>query len=251
MTGKRQAAAILFDPPRIEMVNSTLDDAKACVGQLLCRNAETMMIPRILVADDHPMCSAALAMASRAVNPMAMIHNVATLEEAEEHIRSGPYDLVLLDLMLPDVEGFSGLLLVRTLLPDAQIAIVSSKDSPVVMTQALRHGAAGFLSKTLAMDAMIAAIRQLLQGRRWFPCAIEEAHRGQGGITRVDGIGQLSFAQLRVLRAIARGRQNKQIAFDLGIAEPTVKSHLAAIFRKLGVSNRTQAVLAFRSLDPE
>lgn len=209
------------------------------------------MIPRILVADDHPMCSAALAMASRAVNPMAVIDNVATLGEVEERIRSDPYDLVLLDLMLPDVEGFSGLLLVRTLLPDAHVAIVSSKDSPAVMTQALRHGAAGFLSKTMAMDEMIAAIRRLLQGQRCFPPGIERAHEGQGGITKVDGIGQLSFAQLRVLRAIARGRQNKEIAFDLGIAEPTVKSHLAAIFRKLAVSNRTQAVLAFRSLDPE
>lgn len=204
----------------------------------------------VVVADDHPMCAAALSMAVHAVDQAITIASAGTLAEVEAALQAAPSDLVLLDLMLPDVEGFAGLALVRALRPNTPVAIVSSRDEAPVIRQALAMGARGFISKASAMDRMVDAVRVLLAGGQWFP---DELLSGESKPIDpvIARIGELSVAQLRVLRAIASGRQNKQIAFELGLAEPTVKSHLAAIFRKLGVTNRTQAVLAYRATTPE
>ncbi len=207
------------------------------------------MLKRILVADDHPMCATALTMAAHVIDPAILVDSAGTLSEAEARARVAVPDLVLLDLMLPDVQGFAGLALVRGLLPGTPIAIVSSRDEEAVMRQALALGARGFVSKASPLDQMVAAIRVLLGGGQWFPDGLLGAPAPADDTAA--RVGTLSVAQLRVLRAIADGRQNKQIAYDLQLAEPTVKSHLAAIFRKLGVSNRTQAVLAYRALEPE
>lgn len=205
----------------------------------------------ILIADDHPMCATALAMAARVADPAVTIDSATTLAEAEGFARGARHDLVLLDLMLPDVQGFAGLALMRAVRPDAPVAIVSARDDPGVIAQAVALGAFGFVPKSSPIDQMVAAIRALLHGERWLPKGIVA---GPGDDRRVDvaqRMGTLSIAQLRVLRAIANGHQNKQIAYDLQLAEPTVKSHLSAIFRKLGVSNRTQAVLALQAFDAE
>lgn len=202
---------------------------------------------RILVADDHPVCSAALTMSIRVVDPATLVDCVTTLSDAEQKLRAQPYDLIFLDLMLPDVQGFAGLALVKAIAPNTTVAMVSSRDERSVVRQAATLGAAGFLSKSLEIDRMVSAIRVLLEGGQWYPKSIMVENDGHSEIAK--RLGTLSVAQLRVLRAIANGHQNKQIAFDLDLAEPTVKSHLAAIFRKLGVSNRTQAVLAMKSFE--
>lgn len=203
---------------------------------------------RILIADDHPMCVAALSMAAQAIDAGVLVDTAATLAEAEACVRAARPDLVLLDLLLPDVQGFAGLALLRALAPGVPVAIVSSRDEEAVMRQAVALGARGYLSKASPLDAMIAGIRALLAGGQWLPADLLATPAASDAAARVQS---LSVAQLRVLRAIADGRQNKQIAFDLQLAEPTVKSHLAAIFRKLGVANRTQAVLALVALEPE
>lgn len=203
---------------------------------------------RLLIADDHPMCVAALTMAAHAVDPRVLIDQAATLAEAEARARAAAPDLVLLDLMLPDVQGFAGLALMRAVLPDVPIAIVSSRADDATIRRAVTLGAQGYLSKAAPLDRMIAAIRVLLDGGRWLPDDLGADEVADGVAAR---LGTLSIAQLRVLRAVADGRQNKQIAYELQLAEPTVKSHLAAIFRKLGVANRTQAVLALRTVEPE
>lgn len=205
---------------------------------------------RILIADDHPLCASALTMAAHAIDPAILVDAAGTLTQAEACARAARPDLVLLDLMLPDVQGFAGLALIRNLVPGVPIAIVSSRDEEPVVRQAIALGARGFLSKAAPLDRMVAAIRVLLEGGQWFPDGV----LGEPGAAADDAavrVGALSVAQLRVLRAIADGRQNKQIAFDLQLAEPTVKSHLGAIFRKLGVSNRTQPVLALHALEPD
>lgn len=203
---------------------------------------------RILIADDHPMFATALTMAAHSVDPTILVDAAATLADAEATARAHSHDLILLDLMLPDVQGFAGLAMLRAMRPTTPIAIVTSRDEPAIVHQAVKLGARGFLSKATPIEGMVGAIRVLLAGGQWLP---------DGAMAdpvdtdpRAARIGELSVAQLKVLRAIASGRQNKQIAYDLGIAEPTVKSHLAAIFRKIGVSNRTQAVLLLRSFDP-
>lgn len=208
-------------------------------------------MPKILVADDHPMCATALAMAARAVDPGITKDCVTTLAEAEELVRRTEYDLILLDLMLPDVQGFAGLAMLRAIRPTATIAIVSGREEPAVVAQAQALGAKGFIPKSSTIDQMIAAIRALLDGQGWLPEGMADAAHDDQRVDLAERMGTLSIAQLRVLRAIVNGHQNKQIAYDLQLAEPTVKSHLSAIFRKLGVSNRTQAVLALQAFDAE
>lgn len=208
-------------------------------------------MPHILVADDHPMCATALGMAARAVDPGITKDCVTTLAEAEDLVRSTGYDLILLDLMLPDVQGFAGLAMLRAIRPSATVAIVSGREEPAVIAQAHALGAKGFIPKSSTIDQMIAAIRALLDGHDWLPADIAAASQADRRVDLAERMGTLSIAQLRVLRAIVNGHQNKQIAYDLQLAEPTVKSHLSAIFRKLGVSNRTQAVLALQAFDAE
>lgn len=203
----------------------------------------------ILVADDHPMCATALGMAARAVDPTVTKDSVTTLAEAESLVRQHAYDLVLLDLMLPDVQGFAGLALLRAVRPSTTIAIVSGREEPAVVAQARALGAQGFIPKSSSIEEMIDAIRNLLAGNCWVPAGAEDVPQADPRIDLAERMGTLSIAQLRVLRAIANGHQNKQIAYDLQLAEPTVKSHLSAIFRKLGVNNRTQAVLALQAFD--
>lgn len=208
-------------------------------------------MPHILVADDHPMCATALGMAARAVDPALTKDCVTTLAEAEELVRRTDYDLILLDLMLPDVQGFAGLAMLRAIRPGATIAIVSGREEPAVVAQSHALGAKGFIPKSSTIDQMIAAIRALLDGQDWLPDGIADANHEDRRVDLAERMGTLSIAQLRVLRAIVNGHQNKQIAYDLQLAEPTVKSHLSAIFRKLGVTNRTQAVLALQAFDAE
>lgn len=207
------------------------------------------MAATILIVDDHPLCTTALTMAAHAVDPATQVQVAETLADAEDKVRRAAPDLILLDLVLPDVQGFAGLALMRALCPNVPVAIVSSRDEDATVRKAMGLGARGFVSKSAAIPKMIAAIRVLLEGGQWFP----EMLVGQE--TDADDtaarIGSLSVAQLRVLRAIADGAQNKQIAFDLDLALPTIKSHMAAIFRKLDVSNRTQAVLALRTFEAE
>lgn len=206
-----------------------------------------MMMRYVLITDDHPMMSASLKMAVHAVDPALIVETAVTLADAERRLRRQDFALVLLDLVLPDGQGFSGLAMARAIAPTTPIAIVSSRDDDATVRQAARLGARGFISKAAPIDQMMAALRVLLDGGQWLPDLVGTDAEDRS--SDADRIGELSFAQLRVLRGAASGRQNKQIAYDLGISEPTVKSHLAGIFRKLGVTNRTQAVLALQSLD--
>lgn len=223
------------------MTASQTDFSYTCIAE-----ERVALAKAILIADDHPMCAAALGMAAREVAPDATIEQAGTLAAAVSRAEQGPFDLILLDLMLPDVQGLAGLLMLKRLQPTARILIVSSSDQPAVMRRAAREGASGFISKSAAMSAMIAAIAAVCAGGQSFP---DEMYVDSDADAGVSLIGELSPAQFRVLRAAADGSQNKQIAYELGIAETTVKTHFAQIFRKLGVTNRTQAILALQALD--
>ena len=198
----------------------------------------------ILVVDDHPLCAAALTMAAHAVDPAIRVEAAASLAQAEARVRERAPDLVLLDLMLPDAAGFAGLRRMAELLQASAVAIVSSRDEPGVVAQAAALGASGFVPKASPMDRMVEAVRTLLDGGRWFPDGADAADPAPDDDAR--RVGELSAAQLRVLRAVAEGSGNKEIADALDLSVATVKTHLQAIFRKLEVANRTQAVLAFR-----
>lgn len=200
-----------------------------------------------LVADDHPLVREGLSLAIRAAAPGIAIDSVGSIEDAERSIglRKGGYRIVLLDFVLPDARGFSGFLRLQHVIGRTPIVLISAREDPMVVEAARALGAAGFLSKMSALDTLASALRTILDGQAVFP----EAHTTNGAAKSArDRIATLSGAQLRVLLALADGRLNKQIADSLSITEATVKAHLTAIFRKLDVDNRAQALLAVQPL---
>lgn len=202
---------------------------------------------RLLLADDHPLIREGLALAARVAMPELTIDSVGSIAEAEAVIaRHRGYRLALLDLILPDARGFSGFLRLQHALGDVPIVIVSAKQQPELIEAARALGAAGYLSKAQPLDETLGSLRTILSGRPVFPPV---SGRAQKDVAEARArIADLSGAQLRVLMALADGRLNKQIAGDLGVTEATIKAHLTAIFRKLGVNNRTQAILAMQPL---
>lgn len=201
---------------------------------------------RILLADDHPLIREGLKIAIRSRHPELAIDSVDCIRAAEDSAKKHKdYRLMLLDYELPDTEGFSGFFRMLNALERTPIAIISAHDDTKMVTAARAIGAAGFLSKSEPLDVLARSIDQLLDGKAIFPALNE------GGSALTDlrqRLQALSSAQMRILAALAKGHLNKQIAADLHISEATVKAHMTAVFRKLGVHNRVQAVLAVRPL---
>jgi DNA-binding NarL/FixJ family response regulator len=201
-----------------------------------------------LIADDHPLSREGLALAVRAAVPGIGVDNAGSIAEAEAAIaqRKSGYRLLLLDFVLPDARGFSGFLQLQFALgPSTPIVMVSAHREAVIIEAAQALGAAAFLSKSLPIDELATSLRAVLRGARIFPEQDRDLAATQSARER---IATLSGSQLKVMLALADGRLNKQIAGDLGISEATVKAHLTAIFRKLGVQNRAQALLAMQPL---
>jgi len=198
--------------------------------------------PYILTVDDHPLFRSALKIAISRACPEADVVEAGSLDEARKALSSrGRPLLALLDLRLPDSDGFGGLIEMRELLTGAPIAMVSGDESPANVAMALKLGAAGFIPKSTSLEGMIDAITHLVAGMIWAP-EVDASDVDEDA----DRIASLTVAQQRVLIGLQKGLLNKQIAFDSGISEATVKAHMTAIFRKLGVQSRTQAVLAAR-----
>ena len=199
---------------------------------------------RIVVADDHPLFRAALRSAVDKAAPGAEVVECASLAEAKAAMVAGPVDLLLLDLKLSDSEGMAGLAAVRAEQPTVPVAVVSASEDAPVVRHALGLGAAGFIPKSSSLPQMVEAIAAILAGDSWAP-DVPEADDDLAG-----RVASLTPSQLRILEGLKAGRLNKQIAFDLGVSEATIKAHLTSVFRKLGVHNRTQSVILAKSLDP-
>ncbi|MBN8831779.1 MAG: response regulator transcription factor [Sphingomonadales bacterium] len=205
---------------------------------------------RVLLADDHPLIREGLTLAIAARHPSVLVDSVESVAAAEVMARTHKdYRLMLLDYQLPDADGYSGFFRMLHALGRTPIAIISAHDHPSMISAAKAIGAAGFLSKSEPLDQLASAIDQLLQGKAVFPPVPAV---GDELIALRKRLETLSPAQMRVLAALAKGHLNKQIAADLDLTEATIKAHMTAVFRKLGVSNRVQALLAVRPLfDPE
>lgn len=199
---------------------------------------------RIVIADDHPLFRAALATALMRAAPMAAIEETSSLAGARAALSAGPVDLLLLDLKLSDSEGFAGLAGIRADFPAAPVAIVSASEDDGTVRRALAFGAAGFIPKSATLANMVEALATILAGDVWAP-ALTEVAPGESMESR---IASLTPSQLKILIGLQQGRLNKQIAFDLGVTEATIKAHLTGVFKKLGVHNRTQAVIAAQAL---
>ena len=199
---------------------------------------------RILVCEDHPMCCEGFVMAFQQAAPDADIHRVGSLADADRLLDQGEqFDVVLTDLILPDSEGLQSLVHFRNRLPDARVAVATGSRDAGSVARARSLGAVGFVPKASPMPDILHAIRQLVVGEEVFPT--EEFANPDDPAVRLL---HLTRSQLRMVMAAARGQLNKQIAFDHGLTEATVKSHLAAAFKKLGVANRVQAGLLVQSL---
>jgi DNA-binding NarL/FixJ family response regulator len=206
----------------------------------------------LVIADDHPLFRTALKAAVGQLLPGARTVEAESLETLIEAVESHPEaDLVLLDLRMPGAKGFSSLIQLRGLYPAIPVAIVSAEEEPATMRRALDFGATGFIPKSAALAQIGNALRAMLAGEVWLPenlgdgsPVVDEAERDLAA-----RVGSLTPQQFRVLMLLSDGRLNKQIASDLDVAEATIKAHVTAILRKLGLYRRTQAaVLAQRLL---
>ncbi|MEM7569936.1 MAG: response regulator transcription factor [Pseudomonadota bacterium] len=202
----------------------------------------------IVIADDHPLMRGALRQAVIKVAPDAAVEDVDTLGAARDMIARSGASLLLLDLHMDDSDGFAGLIGLRQDYPAIPIIVVSASDDDWVVRRAIQFGASGFISKSSSMADMGDAFEAVMAGDLAFPEIDEDACATAAEDEAVQQIGTLTPAQLRVLMGLAEGKLNKQIAFEMGISEATVKAHVTAVFRKLDVFNRTQAVIKAKAL---
>jgi DNA-binding NarL/FixJ family response regulator len=212
-------------------------------------------MPTILVADDHPLFREALRSAVTRALPGARLREADGVEALYALVEREPdADLLLLDLTMPGAHGFSALVHLRAHVPQLPIMVVSAREEPAVMRRALDHGAVGFLPKSADAATLGEAIDAVLAGDRWAPAAALKAPAaGAEEHDAAQRVRDLTPQQFRVLQMLGDGLLNKQIAYELGVSEATIKAHMTAILRKLGASNRTQAVLIAGKLaiDPE
>lgn len=204
-----------------------------------------------IVADDHPLFRDALIHAISNCVAGADIHeaeSLATLQEVVE--ANADADLLFLDLNMPGVSGFSALAYMRSNHESLPTVIVSAMDDPAIIRRAIQHGASGFIPKSSPIRMIESAIEAILQGEVWLPANIDLNDDGlDSDEARIaSAMSSLTPHQFRVLMMLGEGLLNKQIAYQLGVSEATIKAHVTAILRKMQVTNRTQAVLAVQKL---
>ncbi|QPH53659.1 response regulator transcription factor [Pontivivens ytuae] len=201
-----------------------------------------------LIVDDHPLFLDALSMTLKAVIGIRHIDTADHLAAAMALLEGGAKpDVVVLDLNLPDVSGLDGLVRLQGAAGDVPVVVVSSLTDARVIGAAIRAGAAGFVPKHSGRELFRTAFETVQQGRTFVPEGIllddDQETPASETDAALERLASLTVHQARILELICEGKQNKQIAYDLSIAETTVKAHVTAIMRKLGVQSRTQAVL--------
>src|SRR6266567_2485647 len=203
---------------------------------------------RLLIADDHPLFRGALREAVTGLIEHAEIAEAGTFEEVPKLL--GEVDLVLLDLAMPGVRGFSGLMFLRAQYPSVPVVVVSANDDPSVIRRCMDFGASGFMPKTLGIEQMREAIKRVLGGGVWTPPDVDLMGGADAETAALMArLATLTPQQVRVLMMLSEGMLNKQIAYELTVSEATVKAHVSAILQKLGVDSRTQAVIAAAKIE--
>jgi DNA-binding NarL/FixJ family response regulator len=206
---------------------------------------------RFVIADDHPLFRGALREALSGLFADATIVEAGSLDEAAALLdKENDLDLVLLDLSMPGVRGFSGLMYLRAQYPSVPVVVVSANDEAAVIRRCMEFGASGFIPKTLSVEAMREAISRVLDGGVWTPPDVDLSPRTDDETADLMArLLTLTPQQTRVLMMLSEGLLNKQIAFNLSVSEATVKAHVSAILQKLGVESRTQAVIAAAKIE--
>jgi len=200
---------------------------------------------RLVIADDHPLFRGALREAVNGLFEKVDITEAGTFDDVSALLdQRGDIDLVLLDLTMPGARGFSGLMYLRAQYPGVPVIVVSANDDPVAIRRCMDFGASGFIPKTLGVDEMRDVIARILKGGVWTPPDVNLDSKADVEMSQLMAkMATLTPQQVRVLMMLSEGLLNKQIAFQLGVSEATVKAHVSAILQKLGVDSRTQAVI--------
>lgn len=210
---------------------------------------------QVLIADDHPLFREAVARVIADGFPGSTLLEASSLDAAlAVAADNDDLDLVLLDLNMPGMQGLGGLVQLRNAFPTLPAVVVSAEEDKRVILQTMTYGAVGFITKSTPRKQMIQALEQILSGSIYLPSDIIRADlaaapaRSEGAVPP-EVLETLTGKQLQVLERMARGQPNKVIAYELKIAESTVKAHVSAILRKLGATNRVQAILAASDID--
>ena len=209
----------------------------------------------LMVADDHPLFREAIAAVIAAGLPDSRLLEADSLAQAmrEAQRHEASLDLLLLDLGLPDAAGLDGLARLREALPSLPVAILSAEQDRRTVLEAIELGAVGYIPKSTPRDDLLAALDRILEGHLYLPPQVMRrpppTRHDSPPAPLDDRLTRLTKKQLEVLEALGHGASNKGIARKLGIAETTVKTHVSAILRRLGVTSRIQAVLLAGELD--
>jgi len=206
----------------------------------------TTALTHLVIADDHPLFRDALRQTVSSVAPGAKIEEAGSFDDLTALLeQDGDVDLILLDLTMPGTSGFSGLIYLRAQYPAVPVVVVSASDDGATIRRSLDFGASGFIPKRFGVDTLRDAILKVLDGNVWVPPDTDLSAAIDPEMTRLrDRLVTLTPQQVRVLMMLSEGLLNKQIAYELGVSEATIKAHVSAILQKLGVESRTQAVIA-------
>lgn len=212
-----------------------------------------MTAHRIIIADDHPLFRDALKQALSGGGMKLAIDEAGALDKVIAAIEAGDgHDLILLDLKMPGVQGFSGLVYLRAQYPAIPVVVVSGNEEPDVMRRAVALGALGFIPKSATVQTIREAVAAVLAGAVWLPEGVAASGLADGDADKLAmRLATLTPQQVRVLMMLREGLLNKQIAYNLSVSEATVKAHVSAILQKLNVESRTQAVIAANRIDGE
>ncbi len=213
---------------------------------------------KLLIADDHPLFREAIADVVRDRFPDASLLDAEDLPSCLAlAAEDDDLDMILLDLNMPGMEGLNGLMQLRNQSPSIPVVIISAEEDRGIVLKAMAYGAVGFIIKSLPRTEMADALEQVLDGQVYLPSDVIRAGNQNTTSGRRQGVDQISperlnsltRKQMQVLERLSQGDSNKQIAYELNIAETTVKAHVSAILRKLNVHNRIQAVLIAGHID--
>jgi DNA-binding NarL/FixJ family response regulator len=198
-----------------------------------------------VIADDHPLFRGALKQALASMDGEATILEAGTFAQTKDIVAGDrDIDLVLLDLTMPGASGLSGLVAIRAINVGAPVVVVSANDEVETVRRALDLGASGFISKSASMDEIRRAVTAVLAGGVYTPLGDDLGTETDPEIADlIRRLQSLTPQQARVLSMIAEGLLNKQIAYELGVSEATIKAHVSAVLQKLDVDSRTQAVI--------
>lgn len=198
---------------------------------------------QVLLIDANPLFRLGLRELIRAEHPNLNVVDAESFANARALLRAkNDFVVVILDIKIPDSGGFVGLFQLRTEFPGLPVIVLSNSVDTDSVSRAVSFGAAGYISKSASCDVISRLLRSCLAEKNWTPVQIIAEEN------QVNPIAALSPAQMRVLNGLKRGLPNKQIAFELGLTEKTVKAYLSMLYRKLGVSSRTQAVILLQEL---